>query len=148
MPGAASMARILITVDRMSPSADTRSLSKNLPKKCRASSRNCDTSFWRAGGMAAPLRLHYFHDVFGDLFGIFLQHQLRKNIFKRGQFHEVPQVLDRVVCHHHSLAQNDHAAADLLDDFEYVRAVQNGFSLPRQRLDETLEDQSGSHVKA
>src|SRR5271168_3443346 len=66
-PGAASSPMTLLMVACTSPCVDTNSLSKKRPKKWRIRTPN-----------RSRIGPHHIHDVVGNLFGVFLNHQLRE----------------------------------------------------------------------
>src|SRR5690242_1487805 len=96
MPGTARMPAILASPALMSPWRETSSLSKNRSKKCFSSTRK-----------RSRIGAHDFDDVVGDLFGIFLNDELRKDLFERRKLHEVAQAFDGIVRHYMALVQND-----------------------------------------
>src|SRR6185295_6041088 len=67
---------------------------------------------------------------------IFLLGELRKDAFEGWLLHEIAQALDGVIGHDFPVAQDQDRRADLLHNFEHVRAVENHFPLGGQRLEQ------------
>src|SRR5579872_3836193 len=131
-----------------SPSAEANSLPKKRSRKWRTRTRNSDccslsTELSRArtesestasrdtesvrcaGSMRNP---HDFDHLARGGLSILLAHQLRKDLFEAGQLHQPREVGGCRIGNDLALRDYDHAIAELLDDFEHVRDIEDRFA--------------------
>jgi hypothetical protein len=64
-------------------------------------------------------------------FGVLLDGELGKDIFKPRERHQVAELLDRIVRHHPPFVQNHDPRRHALHRVQFVRAEQNDFSARR-----------------
>jgi hypothetical protein len=91
---------------------------------------------------------HHVRDVARRLRRVRLQHQLREHLFERPVRHQGTQLIDRVFCDDAAAVQDDDAGAELLDDFEHMRAVEDGLAAAGEQMDEMPEHQRRGDVEA
>ena len=74
--------------------------------------------------------------------------ELGKNALEVGQAHEPRQFGGRRVGKHSAFGDDNDASANLLDDFEHMRDVEDGFSLGGEHLKKIFEEARGDDIEA
>ena len=82
---------------------------------------------------------HHIDHSLRNALRVLLFDQLRKDAFKIGQAHQLRKVGGAGIGQDPALGDNDHAIADLLDDFKHMGDVEDSFALRREQLDEVFE---------
>src|SRR5512132_772143 len=122
MPGTATNPSVCTAFVRMSESCETISLSKNRPKKCRASIRNVPMS-------GLP---HHGGDLARGRPYVLLPRQLPEDLLQRRQMHQLAPAPDLVIRHDLPLIEHDHPRTHFLGDLENVRDVEERLARARQ----------------
>src|SRR5262249_42020184 len=128
-------AQVIVSTSRRSASGEIRSGTRNRCRKCRTSSR-------------LPTVHHDVRDVARRPLGIVAQHELSEHLLERILGHERLEIRDRIVGDNAAMVEDDDAIAQLLDQLEDVRAVENRLAALRQRAHEMSQDQRRRDVEA
>src|ERR1039457_4120559 len=91
---------------------------------------------WNSSPMA---NLHDLHHLLRNGPRVLLLDQLRKDAFKIGQAHQLRKIGGAGIGQDPALGDNDHAIADLLDNFKHMGDVEDSLALRREQLQEVSE---------
>jgi hypothetical protein len=91
--------------------------------------------------------LHDFDDGTRAGARVLLLDELREDTLKVGKTHKAGEIAGRRVGEDFAAGDDDDAAADLFDDFENVRDVEDGFALDGQDFEKILEETGRDDVE-
>ena len=94
------------------------------------------------------LRRHGFNKLPGEGAGVVLLDELREDAFEIGQGEQAFEVGWSRVGADAAAGEDDDAVADLLDDFEHVRDVEDGFAARGEFEEQVFEEAGGDDIEA
>ena len=91
--------------------------------------------------------LHDLHDLLSDSPGILLADELGECALKIGKTHELRQLGRMGIGENSAVGNYNDAAADLFNNFEHMRDVENGLALRSKQFKEIFEEPCRNHVE-
>ena len=88
------------------------------------------------------------HDVVRNLGDILVFHKLQEDVFERRLADLATDIFRGAIGGDLAPAKNEELRTNFFNDFENVRAVENGFSTGTEQLNEILDDEHGGYVEA
>src|SRR5271155_2089513 len=102
----------------------------------------------RLAARGGSRRNHHVDNIARDLRDVAVFHKMKENVFERSLADALANLFRGAASDNLSFPQDEQTRANLFNDFEDVRTIENGLAPRAEGLNEVFEDEGRSNVQA